>query len=1252
MLQTVPLEQLLDTSGIVSDAYTAISTALTQLQGAGASTVIVEWGGQWFAVSAKTLQFLHQEGRGNLLLRDILVTIPPLKVKDFVNIWEVLRLMRCYRVDCLAVVEEGTTELRGVVMLEQVLKFLEGVARPQLSTGWYEYITDTSAEGVFLVDLDLTLLFVNSKLSHLLGYSPGTMEGRNLNEFLVVSEKNGHQEEAQRYFRFLAKDGTDVWAIVVTTPLFDEAGHNIGTLGRISDITERVTRERKDKRKLSALEIAAEGIAILNDRGQFIYVNPSFCQLVQKNEQQLIETDWWSLYGHYRRAPVEVELRQTGRWQGEFLYNDRYIEVSLSTGEEDIICICRDITDRYQAAAALRASEERYRLLAEYATDVIARCNGEGRFEYVSPACQEIWGYTPEELYHRVWFDYIHPEDVARVNLAYQVFLGELDSQRFIYRFWRRDGSYLWMETTARVKRYPDTGVPIEVIMVSRDITETKETEADLIRSREDLRLAVEATTDGLWDWHIPSGEFYCSDRWLEMMGYSRSAWIPHVDSWRQMLHPDDREAVLQQLEEHLTGSSPQYEGEFRLRRADGQYQWVFAKGKVVERDRQGKPVRMVGAHSDINRRKRMEESLRRQYQRALMLEEINKEIRSSLDIQSVLQRTVQELGKVFHQSCAIVQLPLTIYTCDDRLADIDISLLPPSLLATDTVSLIPPAILNLDCPSELAVVRTCYQNECNGLILLCSFTKSYLWYKDDIELLETVAHQVGIAIAQAELLREAQLQSELAQVANRSKSAFLAMMSHEIRTPLNGVIGMAEVLRETDLNPQQAELTSIILESSKTLLSILNDILDFSKIEAGQLTLERQPFDLAETIEAVLTLMGSLVYSKKLELIYDRLLDVDTTVVGDASRLRQVVLNLVSNAIKFCSAGQIVVTLDRWQNFWLITVTDTGIGIDPDQWGDLFQPFSQLNASTTRDYGGTGLGLAISKLLVELMEGYIWGESNESTGGYPPPDWQYRHSLAQGCSFYIAIPSNQPSPLPAPLPIQKRAAVVVPNPDLRGVLTKWLTSWGMTVVTEDTIPYQNCDVVFVDEQLLQGEVWQSGSPGTIPIVVLQPPLHQPQGYSLLKPLKPQACRYLLEQIFMSIAISPSPSPIVCQPLSPLRVLIVEDNPVNQKVAQKMLQRLGYNPTIAKNGTEALHRLQQQDYDIVLMDVQMPEMDGLTATQRIRQECRHQPYIIAITANAMRGDRETCLAAGMDDYLSKPITIESLGEALRRATLK
>ncbi len=515
---------------------------------------------------------------------------------------------------------------------------------------------------------------------------------------------------------------------------------------------------------------------------------------------------------------------------------------------------------------------------------------------------------------------------------------------------------------------------------------------------------------------------------------------------------------------------------------------------------------------------------------------------------------------------------------------------------------------------------------------------------------------------------------------ANRAKSDFLANMSHEIRTPMNAIIGMTDLLLETKLTATQHEYLHMVQDSGEALLTLINDVLDFSKIEAGKFELDNLPFDIRESLGDTMKGLGFRAHGKGLELAFRIDKQIPRVLLGDAGRLRQIIVNLVGNAIKFTETGEVVLEIDcpklsDHHATLHFSVVDTGIGIAPENCDKVFREFEQADASTTRRYGGTGLGLAICSRLVELMGGRIWVESELGVGSR----FQFEVTLDIDSSESMHLP------LETSVDIQGvRVLIVDDNATNRRILKDMLSNWGMNPTTTSGGAQALQAIIDANEendafQLIISDVNMPQMDGlALARAIIEQSLLTPASVIMLtsgaRPndaanlqslginlhlLKPAKQSEVYDAVVSSLnskelaaghsEIPLTHEPIVESPTRVLNVLLAEDNLVNQKLAIGILHKLGHQVTVAWNGIEALEHLEKSVFDLVLMDVQMPEMDGLSATRELRRrekKSRTHVVVVAMTAHAMKGDRENCLESGMDDYLCKPIRLKDMAEKL------
>ncbi len=743
------------------------------------------------------------------------------------------------------------------------------------------------------------------------------------------------------------------------------------------------------------------------------------------------------------------------------------------------------------------------------------------------------------------------------------------------------------------------------------------------------------------------AASIYTSPMTETMFGYPAEAWT-RDDFFESILHPDDRARVQADHEAAFERGDERWAWDFRVIAADGRTVWVHDEAVVVK-DEQGIAQYVQGFMQDVTEERLAEAEVRRQ-----------KSYFEALVDASPVAIVVMDRDE--------------IVTAWNPAAERLFGYGPAEAIGTHIDDL----IFSAERRSEGAITTTEAREQ--GRSQRIGQRRRRDGRMVDVEIVVVPLRIDGEHVGYYAIyhdISELEEARKAAEGANQAKSAFLAAMSHEIRTPMNAIIGMSGLLSESTLTDEQHEYAETIRVSGEALLTIINDILDFSKIEAGRVELEEVPFAPHRVIEGALDVLAPAAAAKGIELAYEPGRTLPPALLGDAGRLRQILLNLLSNAVKFTERGEVVLAvdgraLDDGRHELAITVRDTGIGIPPDRMDRLFQSFSQLDASVSRRYGGTGLGLAISRRLAELMDGSLTAASTGLAGEGTTFTLVARAPLAPDG----AVPAIEPR---EPGVVSGRCALVVDdNATNRRILELQLDRWGMearvTGSPREAVRWvragESFDVALLDLHMdemdgvaLAGALRRArGKAGPIPAVILSSVGATDRSdpaivASLTKPVKPSLLYDALAEIFGVAPARPAPAPAAGADTSrlgvehPLRILLAEDNAMNRRLALVLLERMGYAADVATNGREAIEAVERSSYDVILMDVQMPEVDGMEAARRIVEGSNGgpRPRIIALTANAMAEDREAALGAGMDDYLAKPIRPAELADALRRS---
>lgn len=1012
----------------------------------------------------------------------------------------------------------------------------------------YNLISQNTPDMISVADPDGTIRYVSPSIKQLLGYSAEEMIGKKRTEYYHRDDAFEMTKMGRLYSdndvytrRVRHKDGHFLWIESSFRVMRGKDGEVLQVLTVAREITERKKYEDMLAKaqflaKMGSWEWDASRKQLTASKEmRHIFGHTGDCRNHSVYDPRLIKAciEPEDLTRFMNSVLESVDRGTNGKavfritaadGKKKFIFAHWEVVQDGSGKIRQIRGVVQDITSQRKMEEKLRESEWNYRLISENSQDFISRnaTDEKATYLYASPICYQLFGYKPEEMVGTKGMDYIHPEDAANVQAYLHSSLRGERLEPIVFRFLCKDGTYIWTETTLR-HTSGSAGGTREIVCITRDISERKQYEMKLRESENRYKSLFDYNPSAISAMNL-QGQIQSLNASLQILtGYSHESLL--LSSYNEIIDPEALDFVAERFRLAAEGAAQTFES--RL---------LHRKGHLVEVSMIFVPI-MVDSKvegvfaitSDITEHKRHLEQIEKlSYEHALILNSVSEGI-FGMDLE----------GKtVFINPAASAMLG---YTEGELAGNRKLHSIERAWLDGDTYPL-----GRRTLPEWLEDQHSYDEKE--GVFWRQDGSSFLVKY--GITPLFDNGIRKGVVVVFRDITEEKAIvrAKESAEQADRAKSEFLAIMSHELRTPMNGIIGMADLLEGTELNEEQQYYTQIINKSSEALLHILNEVLDFSKIEAGMMTIELQTVDLSRLLLNVTDIFYSRLKEKGISLNCGLDEALPPLIVTDEARLRQILVNLVGNAVKFTEKGEISIDVklvsssESGDLILKFTVKDTGIGIPVDSQRLLFQSFSQLHPSINRKYGGTGLGLAISKKLVELLGGAIGVDSIEG----------------KGSEFYFTLQASLPPEAAG------RSQAIVPS----GKENREKNRGG------------------------KGES-SSGVYG------------------------------------------------------PLAILIAEDHPVNMKLLHAYLKKRGYEADTAPNGKLAVEAVRSRHYDLVFMDIQMPEMDGIEATGKIREEMGLHPVIIAATAFARKEDKEMCLRAGMQDFISKPIRPEELDRVLK-----
>ncbi|MDH7488301.1 MAG: PAS domain S-box protein [Anaerolineae bacterium] len=1146
----------------------------------------------------------------------------------------------------------------------------------------YRALFDGLRVGVYRTTPDGRVLLANPALARMLGYhSPEELMRLNLNKESFGDEYS-RTEFKKRMERdglivgwetsWVRRDGSRVFVCESARAIRGDDGRILYYEGVVEDISERKQAEEalkaSEERLRILFEYAPDAYYLSDMKGVFVDGNRAAEEMVGYKREELIGGSFLKLKllppSQIPKAAGLLARNVLGLPTGpdEFILTRKdgtKVVAEIRTypvkihGQSLVLGIARDVTARKEAERQIAERRLYLEAVLAAAPDAIVTLDAQHRVVEWNAGAERLFGYMRDEVIGKNLDDLITNARSASeaTTLTAQVMSGEPVPPTETVRY-RKDGSPVDVIVAAAPVLVE--GHLIGAVAVYVDITERKRAEQALRESQERLQDFLDNATDLIQMVDMQGKFLYVNRAWRKALGYSEAE-VPGLTLWN-IIHPDSLDHCMRMFGDMISGRCNAVNVEALFLAKDGRV--VPVEGSVSCRMENGKPVSTRGIFRDITERKRAEQALRESEARYRALFD---------NIPIGLYRTAPD-GRILDANPALLEM--LGYDSLEELRKVS---------ASDVY--VDPAdrTRQQEILEREGVARAFEQR-------MRRKDGTVIWVLDNVRVIRDAEgralHYEGSLEDITERKRvqeELHAAKEAAEAANRAKSEFLANISHEIRTPMNGIIGMTELALDTELTPEQREYLTMARNSAESLLRILNDILDFSKIEAGKLDMESIPFSLHDCLGDTMKALAVRAHNKGLELAMDIPVHVPDALVGDPGRLRQIVANLVGNAIKFTEQGEVVLFVECAEEtddeaVLQFAVADTGIGIPPDRQQAIFEAFTQADSSTTRQYGGTGLGLTISARLVEMMGGRIWVQSEVGVGS--TFFFTARFGIQKGVSVWPTAELGDIRGMPV--------LAVDDNETNRRILHDMLASWGLR------------PSLAANGRQALAMMQDAARRGTsFPLVITDVRMPEMDGFMLIEQIRADTglantrviilssagmvgdaarcrqlgvCAYLIKPVKQSelldailTAMAPkegeakAPALITRHTLREMRkrvrVLLVEDNPVNQRLATRLLEKRGHIVTVANNGQEALAALGRDSFDIVLMDVEMPVMDGFAATAAIREReketGRHIP-IVAMTAHAMKGDRERCLEAGMDDYIPKPLQVEQLMEIIER----